>query len=130
MIGLYGLCLGGFLTSPIASLDNGLSRNPLGSDSFDYSCRTGLAGCADGKLSEAQSRRMLDEKLRGLRLGASELSTMSERGFGDSGLAGWGGLGKDVVTAHHGSGGRGCSCCSGSYGSYGGEGRGCGNRCV
>ena len=71
---------------------------------------------------------MLDEKLRGLRLGASELSTMSERGFGDSGLAGWGGLGKDVVTAHHGSGGRGCSCCSGSYGSYGGEGRGCGNR--
>ena len=33
MIGLYGLCLGGFLTSLIASLDNGLSRNPLGSDS-------------------------------------------------------------------------------------------------
>jgi hypothetical protein len=34
MIGLYGLCLGGFLTWLIASLDNGLSRNPLGSNSI------------------------------------------------------------------------------------------------
>lgn len=45
--------------------------------------------------------------------------------IGHSGLAGWGGLGKGVVAAHHGSGGYGCSCCSGSNG---GEGRGLGNR--
>jgi hypothetical protein len=40
-------------------------------------------------------------------------------------MASWIGLGKDVVAAHHGSGGRGCSCCSGSYG---GDGRCCGHR--
>jgi hypothetical protein len=40
-------------------------------------------------------------------------------------MASWVGLSKDVVAAHHGSGGRGCSYCPGSYG---GEGRGCGNR--
>jgi hypothetical protein len=45
--------------------------------------------------------------------------------IGDSGMAGRGGLGKDVVADHLWSGGRGCGCCSGSYG---GEGRGYGNR--
>ncbi len=45
--------------------------------------------------------------------------------IGLSGLASWVGLGEDVVAAHRGSGGCGCSCCSGSYG---GEDRGRGNR--
>jgi hypothetical protein len=40
-------------------------------------------------------------------------------------MASWVDLGKDVVSAHHGSGGRGCSRC---FGNYGGEGRGCGHR--
>ena len=71
----------GFLTSPIASLDDRLSRNPLGLKQYSTIwCRTGLAGCTDGKLLEAKGRRMLDEDLGGLRPRGSELNSMSERG--------------------------------------------------